>query len=401
VEIFENKKFNNVREVSFLGIPLYKDEMLRGERIQHILWNFVYTKKIKSDDCERKIFKVLNFNIFERVYKEEIYNYYFLGKLLKCRHKIAPFYKKYLKNLNFEYDDVYIFNSNSGEIYLFFAYLYKTVLRKNKTAQPLFIVTQPIHDDIIKMYCPDAKYLILKNFNFPFQSKLFEYCGHRFYLIFPCEYFEKMELKIKNGEKVHYLSCMLKEFDMDINECERPAPVLISTQNLISKTDKIQLNLDNFIILAPEAQTCTELPLIFWRNLSRKIQEKGFDIFLNITNPQNDIPDCKSCYLDYTELYSLASRAKAVISLRSGLSEFILPTNVPNISIYTKFRNRKPDAEFSVDKGIAGFSMTKIPFVNKDNIVEINADNFSALNELEEVTIKSFEKFVNKEEVLI
>ena len=60
-------------------------------------------------------------------------------------------------------------------------------------------------------------------------------------------------------------------------------------------------------------------------------------------------------------------KVKAVISLRSGFSEFLLPTGIPNISVYTKFRKKTKNA-FSVDKGIEGFSMLKIHFVDKNKI---------------------------------
>ena len=53
-----------------------------------------------------------------------------------------------------------------------------------------------------------------------------------------------------------------------------------------------------------------------------------------------NISGCKTVDLDYRELLSLSYSAKAVISLRSGLSEFLLQTNIPNITVYTKFRNR-------------------------------------------------------------
>jgi hypothetical protein len=104
--------------------------------------------------------------------------------------------------------------------------------------------------------------------------------------------------------------------------------------------------------------------------------------------------------LDFAELYCLAQKAKAIISLRSGLSEFVLPTNIPNIAIYTKFRDRNPDVAFSVERGIAGFSMLKMPFINEDKIIEINADKYKTLDELKEVTIKSFESLTNIEENL-
>ena len=94
----------------------------------------------------------------------------------------------------------------------------------------------------------------------------------------------------------------------------------------------------------------------------------------------------------------LSYKAKAVISLRSGLSEFLLQAQIPNISIYTKFQ-RKKEKIFPAEKAIAGFTMTKIPFTDKENIIELNADKFKNENELITEIINSLEILLNKKEI--
>lgn len=93
-------------------------------------------------------------------------------------------------------------------------------------------------------------------------------------------------------------------------------------------------------------------------------------------------------------------KVKAVISLRSGFSEFLLPTGIPNISVYTKFRKKTKNA-FSVDKGIEGFSMLKIPFVDKNKICEINAELYKNEDELVKQVIDALEIMLDKKECLL
>ena len=93
-------------------------------------------------------------------------------------------------------------------------------------------------------------------------------------------------------------------------------------------------------------------------------------------------------------------KVKAVISLRSGFSEFLLPTGIPNISVYTKFRKKTKNA-FSVNKGIEGFSMLKIPFVDKNKICEINAELYKNEDELVKQVIDALEIMLDKKECLL
>ena len=131
-----------------------------------------------------------------------------------------------------------------------------------------------------------------------------------------------------------------------------------------------------------------------------ELKNKNFDIYLNITKPTNYIEGCKHHNLGFKEAFFLAQKAKAVISLRSGFSEFLLPTGIPNISVYTKFRKRTKNS-FSVDKGIEGFSMLKIPFVDKNKVCEINAELYKNEDELVRQVIDSLEIMLNKKECLL
>ena len=89
-----------------------------------------------------------------------------------------------------------------------------------------------------------------------------------------------------------------------------------------------------------------------------------------------------------------SSEASAVALILAAEVEFLLPTGIPNIVIYTKFKKRVKNA-FSVDKGIEGFSMSKIPFVDSTKICEINADNFKDEDTLLDEIVFSLDKLLN------
>lgn len=193
---------------------------------------------------------------------------------------------------------------------------------------------------------------------------------------------ETLQLTEKDFSKPHVVSC--EKVQKFVNNA----------------TSEMQLQMDNFIILAPEAMTCEDLPITFWQKVANELKNKNFDIYLNITKPTNYIEGCKHYNLGFEEAFSLAQKAKAVISLRSGFSEFLLPTGIPNISVYTKFRKRTKNT-FPVDKGIEGFSMLKMPFVDKNKVCEINAELYKNEDELVKQVIDSLEIMLNKEECLL
>jgi len=404
MKIFENKKINNIRTISILGFPIYMNEDTIKYQNQSILSGLIFTQKLKSKIKERKIFKIFNIPVSKRVIENDTVKYYSFGRLIKTIPLIKLFYNSYLKKIKFDYDDVYILNSNSGELFLFFAYLVKAVLHKNCSQKPLFIATSKYHIDILKLYLPNAQYIFREDIKIKTKSDAFKYNGHKFFMIFSGNHFEKVELDIKHKEigTVHYLNSIIKTLGIKPDDCYYPEPIIPEYINndLVKKVNAINLKLNNFVIIAPEANTCEELSKDFWIKIVSELKEEGYDVFLNIINKKSKIDGCKATPITYLELFALSQKAKGVISLRSGLSEFLLPADIPNVSIYTKFNRRGPNRAFPVNKGIEGFSMLKMPFVNKSNIVEINADNYKTINELKNITIKSFKTLTNKEELL-
>ncbi len=405
MKVFVNKKINNTTNViSLLGLELYKIEDTDNVRIQYFLGNFICIKKIKSKIKELKTYKIFNFPILIRIIVNNICSYYCLGKLINQSHLADLFFKNNLQNVKYKYDDVYILYSNSGEIYLFFAYLANAFIKKNQSKNPLFIATKKYHIDILKMYFPNAHYIFINKLRLKTQSDVWDMPNHRYFILFSENHFKKVEQDIKNNDTgdIHYLTSMLKTLNLTVNDFSKPEVILsLNSQKLLNfAVHKMQLKLNNFIIISPEAITCEDLSLTFWRKIVQELKKRNFDVLLNITNHKNYITGCKQFELSFTEAFFLAQKAKAVISLRSGFSEFLLPTEIPNISIYTEFRKRAQNT-FNVEKEIAGFSMLKIPFVNKNKICEINADLYKSEDELVKQVISSLGSMLDKEEYLL
>ncbi|MBQ7286716.1 MAG: hypothetical protein IJW73_03040 [Candidatus Gastranaerophilales bacterium] len=378
--VFKIEANSRLKRAVLLGLEIYSLEDNYTHRIQKILGNSITTLKTKNQEKEEKSVKLFNLNISKRIFENNIYTYYFLNIPYKKRDERKVIYNKIFKNIKNEYDDIYILNSNSGEMFLFFAYLAKNFLEKNSSKNPLFVALDDYHKDIIEIFFPKANYINCNNLKITTTDNSFTYGKNRFFICFSKKHFEKTECAIQSNASHYYTE--IKDTLGLTNENEPTISYEKEVDdNLIKKLNVIKLNLDNFILLAPEAKSCKELPISFWKNLAEKLKEKGYDVYLNIINSNNKINGLKSTKLNLKEIFYLAKKARAIVSLRSGLSEFLLPTKTPNFAIYTPFRRIK-NSSFKVETLINGFSMHKIPFVDNSKIKEFNYEKYQTSDEL-------------------
>ena len=90
---------------------------------------------------------------------------------------------------------------------------------------------------------------------------------------------------------------------------------------------------------------------------------------LNVTNP-TDL-NCKKYDLSYKELFALTTLSKGVISLKSGLSEFLLTSGVKNIVLAKRFHW---SPVLTAQQCLEAYSIMKLPFVDTKCHFEINTE---------------------------
>ena len=142
-----------------------------------------------------------------------------------------------------------------------------------------------------------------------------------------------------------------------------------TAQQIAQEIKNIGLNIEKFVLISPEANSCELLKNSFWVNLINDLTQQGYDIFVNIATDCVNLDGAKykTCKLSYSEAYTLALRAKKIYSLRSGFTEFLLDTKVPMEVYYTKFRNNNITAEQIHNE----YGLLKIPGTNPDLIKEV------------------------------
>jgi len=303
---------------------------------------------------------------------------------------LASFYKEYFQYLPQGYDDVFILHSNSGEVYCFLAYLAKSFINKNNAKNPLFVATKPYHEDIIEMYFPKARSvyydMYLKEPRLGQLGDNWEYAGHKFWQIFSPRHFNTVN---SNLGSVHYFDAMLKTLNLTREDASKPAPKLAQRYktNASKIAEKIGLDIDNFVIIAPEALTAKEFPSAFWNNLVKELYNNGYDVFIN--SVKSSSIKGKTCNLSFSELFALAGFSKAVVSLRSGISEFLIPAKTKNIMLCPRFHW---SPLLTANQCIEAYSAMKLPFIDKNLNFELNTELYSSESKLIENVIQLIQK---------
>jgi hypothetical protein len=129
----------------------------------------------------------------------------------------------------------------------------------------------------------------------------------------------------------------------------------------------------------------------FWEILVKKLKQLGYEIFCNAMKFENLIEGTTSVFLTYEEAIELSKYAKAIIGIRSGFIECLSQNNVPMFVLYTNFPKRFGFKSLSSDKVLQGFSIKKLPFVNKNFLFEYDVNSYNSNNEIMEDILKKIE----------
>lgn len=388
MKVFENTKHSKKEKFKILGIPIFEQtsDYMTAEIHQKILNGVISTVKNnnKDSDGSNKEIKIFGKTILKREEKDN-YRKYYLGNLKIYQVSLLKIFKKrYFKYIDGDYDDVYILRANSGEIYLLLTYLLDSLLKKNGSKHPLFVATKKYHVDMIRMICPEIPYVYVGKLRLKLSEKPFIIDGKRFFLLFNRYYFRQVEQNIKSNElgKYHYFQGIMDRLGMTEEDISMRR-INVSPEDeksMLEKAKSTGLNLEKFVFISPEAQSCEMLDEDFWLELISQFKAKGYDVFMNLVGEEFKLKNTssyKTCRLTFAEAFALARLSKKIISLRSGLTEFLIQTGVPMDVLYTKFSQRAFVNDMNIDQIISGFGLMKIPFIDMFKVQEFNMNEVS------------------------
>ena len=291
---------------------------------------------------------------------------YFLGIQYKVKNhpRYANFVEAFADNVHGVYNrKIKVILNNLGE-----AVVYARTHALWYKPEELVFGNRPQHIDIFRMFAPHIPVFYCGGG----ALKGAQNCGSNW--IEPL--LASSQLIALNNQGKPFLQSWAEHLHADVSPLSYSHAVIPPEveRSALIKARALRLNLDNFVFLSPVARSCDPLSSSFWSNLETSLRSKGYGVLHNST------------IFSIPEVYSLASRAKAIIALRSGLCDILCELPVPQFIIYShnKLHNDLQPM----------YSFEHFPWATKELIREYQALERTEVTIMEDITTKIYERHI-------
>lgn len=266
-----------------------------------------------------------------------------------------------------EYDHIFIVRPKAlGEAYMF-CYFYRALVKKYNAKNPCVVVSNFAQQSLLKVFGIDAEFIEfdINKKNQALKQRLYSYKRHIFH-IYPNTLKESMRLFSEFEEGMTYPVALKKTLDLEkFDECDFKFDIQIKS-SVGRKMQSMGLDIENLVVLVPEAFTIGSLPHSFWLSLAGELQYMGYSVVFSLANNENLSIFTPNIFFDIEEVLYLASVSKGIVTLRSGLCEPMTRFDSVMHVIYTSHRFNNVSSSRMLD-----FSrLTTYPMVNNKDIFE-------------------------------
>lgn len=264
---------------------------------------------------------------------------------------------------------IFVFWANSGEIALLLMFFWKQLLERYVIHDPQEVVvmcTKQYHQDMLKLYFPEIRSVVAKPKILRYVLDDLEAGDWYVHMCFPGRYFARFEDSVK-GIPVNYLKWMSKWFDLKVESPVKPNDQVLnraldSAMEKLTQEQKDALKIGTkkgLAILALESFSSCSLEDEF----KQKVRSDASKEYVVLDN---------SSRFSYLEMFAVATKAKKLIALRSGLVDFLMNSGIDMCIYYTDFYDRGFNTpRKSADDVLKLFSVRCIPLFNAINSNEI------------------------------
>ena len=327
LHLFVNRKYNKI--------------ILKGNSITKSFYKLPYYRHSFKDNKEKYYF--LGIPFFKYKYANNQLFKYLLGcKIYQqsciCINDSVKTYVNYIYNRT-NSDLVYIINEHIGETFILISRL-KELLALDKKSKVSLVLRNEIQYQVVDLF---ANYNFIENIivvptsrNIKVEVGLFfdkprVFRGKKFRVLMPEAFWRQKDVQYK-----HYLQRI--NYFLGLKNSRLyfvPNTTKSDVVSLIEKAKSHGLDINNFVFLSPESISVKPISVEFWKTLSIRLFEMGYDVYVNITNINFNIDREKVFKTSIKEAYLLAGMSKCIISMRSGLFELIVSSHSsPSICLY-------------------------------------------------------------------
>jgi len=268
--------------------------------------------------------KVFNVKIFQKIKR------HLLCKNYLIRNLYILFVKKYLVKLKDDEIGI-ICDLNLGETYLFCSML-DYFKEDHGLEKIVFVSDRKYHKNICQMFDDKIdRYYISPHINTKSFVSLREIKKGSFYLIYDKNW---NFTNLKNSGNSHLqqlkITAKINTF-AKINHHKNKENYRLEAKEIF---DSLQLKPGKTVLISPEAKSCNSMDRDQYSDLIEKLKNKGYDIFLNVNNSENNIPGVKSIFLPLPAAVPFCDLCGHVIAIRSGFCDIISSTQAKLHIVY-------------------------------------------------------------------
>ena len=367
---------------SILGIPLYRK--FRAEKaLKRDFLGGIYREIVTFEDygeASRQA-KLLGIPIWGRTLDQQAISWH-IGSSLVVRKLLIE--KKLSQQLNWIFESMpvssingrkhaFVFWANSGEIALLLMFFWKKLLFRYEikhSKEVVVLCTKQYHQDMLKLYFPEIRSVVAKPKILRYVLGDVETDDWFVHMCFPGKYFAQFEATI-NNVPINYLEWMGKWFNVPIGSPANPNRIelekaMSSALNKLTQEQKDALNTNankGLAILSLDSYSSRKLD----NKLKNKLLSEASKNFVILEN---------SSKFSYPEVFAIATKAKILIALRSGLVDFLSNSGIAICVYYTRFYDRGFNTPAKSSKDVLKlFSIRAIPLKNTALANEIDLGN--------------------------
>lgn len=377
MKLYRREKSRYGGKTTFLGITLFSWDFAPDiERTDRRICNGIVTmvkQRLEGTGRTQRSFYFCGARLLHR-YDEGDWHLIKVCSLTVRRQSLAALFLKQLApqmtRLPQPPDDVYILHTALGEGYLILAYFLAAFIRRRPGRHPLLVTSVGVKQ-LVVMLGIKIPYICVPDLQVYSREREFAIGAQRFWNLYrPADC----------SDGAHFFAGIQRY--LQVPPARAPTYSIAIPRDTEAaawaKARGMGVDLDNFVLIQPEANTCALLPPGLWREFARRLTAAGQGTDVVVILGKNrflarELREFKSLDLSLAEAFALARRARRVIALRSGFTETMLQTGTVLEVIYTG-TNHQPGSRGEDTRRF--FSLTNIPGVDPDRIIERTAEEF-------------------------
>lgn len=374
--IFGVKKNSYEQEFYFAGFSLLKIRKVRNEFAFNILNDMFSICIDKNIQFTLKFLGIVIFVYYKICIDNETVKEVSFFSLKTGREFVREFiFNKFLKETGSKFKNYFFVRSPIGETYILQHFI-QSWLNKNHIEKNDFCLVGGYHLSALRnLYNPDLEY---KYIRIPveyiicaFDDEKYQYKNCSFYIYAAKNFIYELMERYNNGiTEPHFVDAVLNYYGCDRNDLTEVQPHF--NENIEKSVfDKLKtLDLENFVILMPEANSIYELPVSVWEKIDLRLKNLGYATYWNVCKRDSIYKNHKSAVLNFEEMLYFAQRAKGIVGMSSGFIETLSRCPGKICVLYTPLKlNNISSAQMLIS-----YSKKLFPFTNPENIYEFESD---------------------------